>query len=306
MAPVGGTMWAASPARNRFPNRIGSATKLRSGAIDFSIDGPVTSCVGHECRDTSRELRPEPFVGPVADRVVERALHVVAAELWVALGRKCEAARVVAVDDVVQRRRLGQDPEPAERVLLRVRADHVRRDDRPAHAVIAVASHDEVAVDPVWRSVEHVGDVRRTGGDVVRLDVGRLEVQLTAGGLAGEIEVLLDHRLAVRHDLQPGVLLDVDEEVVAPGPGDAGAVVDLALGVHPGTDPGVAQQPDRSPLEHAGADAAEDVLAALAFEHDAVDAGAVEQVREQRSGRSGTDDRDLRPQPDPLRCAVLV
>ena len=43
LAPVGGTMWAASPARNRFPNRIGSATKLRSGAIDFSIDGPVTS-----------------------------------------------------------------------------------------------------------------------------------------------------------------------------------------------------------------------------------------------------------------------
>ena len=41
MAPVGGTMCAASPTKNSLPQRIGSATKLRSGAIDFSIDGPV-------------------------------------------------------------------------------------------------------------------------------------------------------------------------------------------------------------------------------------------------------------------------
>ena len=34
-------MWAASPTRNSAPKRIGSATKLLSGAIDFSIDGPV-------------------------------------------------------------------------------------------------------------------------------------------------------------------------------------------------------------------------------------------------------------------------
>src|SRR5208282_5031963 len=33
----------ASPARNSRPNRIGSATKLRSGAMLFSIEGPVRS-----------------------------------------------------------------------------------------------------------------------------------------------------------------------------------------------------------------------------------------------------------------------
>ena len=112
----------------------------------------------------------------------------------------------------------------------------------------------------------------------MRPDVGRLEVQLTAGRFPGEVEVLLDHRLAVRHELQPGVLLDVDEEVVAPRPGDAGAVVDLALGIHPSADPRVAEDADRTPLQHAGADAAEHVLAALAFEDDALDAGPVEQV----------------------------
>jgi len=35
-APVGGTMWTASPARNRRPYRIGSATKLRSGALPLA------------------------------------------------------------------------------------------------------------------------------------------------------------------------------------------------------------------------------------------------------------------------------
>ena len=35
---------AASPARKSRPYRIGSATKLRNGAIDLSIDGPVTTC----------------------------------------------------------------------------------------------------------------------------------------------------------------------------------------------------------------------------------------------------------------------
>lgn len=43
MAPVGGTMCAAPPARNRQLQRIGSETKLRNGAIDFSNKGPRTS-----------------------------------------------------------------------------------------------------------------------------------------------------------------------------------------------------------------------------------------------------------------------
>ena len=37
MAPVGGTMCAASPTRNSRPKRRGSATKDRNGAIDFAV-----------------------------------------------------------------------------------------------------------------------------------------------------------------------------------------------------------------------------------------------------------------------------
>lgn len=36
-----GTIWAASPTRKSRPKRIGSVTKERSGAIDFSKDGAV-------------------------------------------------------------------------------------------------------------------------------------------------------------------------------------------------------------------------------------------------------------------------
>ena len=35
-------MCAASPTRNSRPNCIGSVTRLRSGAMLFSSDGPVT------------------------------------------------------------------------------------------------------------------------------------------------------------------------------------------------------------------------------------------------------------------------
>ena len=42
-APVAGTMWAASPARKRRPNCIGSTTKLRMSAMFFSMTGPPCS-----------------------------------------------------------------------------------------------------------------------------------------------------------------------------------------------------------------------------------------------------------------------
>ena len=67
----------------------------------------------------------------------------------------------------------------------------------------------------------------------------------------------------------------------------------VALGVHPRAEPVGAQQLDRAPLEHAGADPRQHVLAALTLDHDAVDPGVVEHDRQQRTGRTGSDDRHL-------------
>jgi hypothetical protein len=65
-------------ARNSRPKRIGSATKLRNGAMLFSIDGPI--------RHARRDLGPtaalnssqKRSVAPLVDMIFERTLHVTA------------------------------------------------------------------------------------------------------------------------------------------------------------------------------------------------------------------------------------
>ena len=72
------------------------------------------------------------------------------------------------------------------------------------------------------------------------------------------------------------------------------AVVHDALAAHPLADAGGVQQVDGALLQHAGADAGLDVLAAASLEHHRLDAGQVQQLREHEPGRAGADDRDLR------------
>ena len=57
--------------------------------------------------------------------------------------------------------------------------------------------------------------------------------------------------------------------------------------------PASLEQVDGALLEHAGADARLDVLAAPVLEHDRLDAGPVEELREREARRAGADDRDL-------------
>ena len=57
--------------------------------------------------------------------------------------------------------------------------------------------------------------------------------------------------------------------------------------------PGALEEVDRALLEHAGTDAGLDVVAAAVLEHDRLDPGAVEQLREDEPRRAGADDRDL-------------
>src|ERR671916_549674 len=90
LAPVGGTIWAASPARKRRPNRRGSATKLLRGAMDFSMDWPVINL--------SAQLVPEAVIGPFLYLLVERHLHIVPAAGRRAHGAEGEAPGVMGVD----------------------------------------------------------------------------------------------------------------------------------------------------------------------------------------------------------------
>src|SRR5215470_912374 len=67
----------------------------------------------------------------------------------------------------------------------------------------------------------------------------------------------------------------------------------MALPVHALAEADFAQQPDATGLQHAGADALEHIGAALALQHDAVDAAPVQNMRQQQTGRAAADDRDL-------------
>ena len=75
---------------------------------------------------------------------------------------------------------------------------------------------------------------------------------------------------------------------------DVEARIGHALAMQPLAGAELVHQIDGALLQHAGAHAAFDVVAALRFQHDAVDAGALQQQRQEQPGRTGADDPDLR------------
>ena len=171
----------------------------------------------------------------------------------------------------------------------------------------AVAADDELAVDALLLALVGEDHGRAVAGDVAQRDVVDLEQDRQPEPVGGVVEVLLDHRLAVRHELRVGVAADVEVEEVLAAVGDAGLGVDVALGVHPCPEPVGAQHLDRAPLEHAGTDARQHVLAALALDHDALDPGVgASMTDEQRPGGSGPDDRHLGRQRCPRHRASMT
>jgi hypothetical protein len=70
-------------------------------------------------------------------------------------------------------------------------------------------------------------------------------------------------------------------------------IVHDALAVQPLGDPELLEQIGGSLLEHASADAVLDVLSIAGLEHDALDAGDLEQPGEREPRRPGADDSDL-------------
>ena len=170
MAPVGGTMWAASPARNSRPKRIGSATKERRGAIDFSNEGPVTTASATSRRQAAAELVPEGVVGPVLDLVGQRHLEVVAAARRRAHRAEREAARVLARRQLVARRaaprragRASRRDRPARRSAIAFGGTALRLAPwKPSQPMM------KSRVDAVGRAVLLVGDPRMRAVEVAR------------------------------------------------------------------------------------------------------------------------------------------
>ena len=89
---------------------------------DLLDGGPGDQGVGHGVGKSRRQLRPETVVGPVVERGVGRTLDVIPAAMLVSHRAEGKAPLVAGVDQlVVYRRGLGEDPDPAERVLPLIR-----------------------------------------------------------------------------------------------------------------------------------------------------------------------------------------
>jgi hypothetical protein len=159
--------------------------------------------------------------------------------------------------------------------------------------VEAVAAGDHVALELPVGAVVAIAHARALRIEAVHRHVVDLEQEREPRVEPRGDQVLHDLRLAVDDDRAAGQLLHrhvvplaAELEVDAP--------VDDPVGVHPRAHAGVPQQVGGALLEHAGADALLDVLAAAALEDDRLDPLAGEQLRERQAGGPGADDADLR------------
>jgi hypothetical protein len=165
---------------------------------------------------------------------------------------------------------------------------HLERAGRlAAHAVEAVAAGDVIAVERLLPAVADESDppLVHTGG-------GGLEEDGPSVGEPAGDEVLHHLVLAVDGDRLAGQLLEGDA-VRAAVEADLERRVHHALAVQARGDPGGVEDVDGALLEHPGADARLDVLAAGALEDDRLDAAQVQEVRQDQPGRTGADDANL-------------
>ena len=149
-------------------------------------------------------------------------------------------------------------------------------------------------VERVVLAVVPEADRGLVAGEAVETGRFRLEQDRHAAREIGRDQVLHHLLLAVDVDeLAAGQAGQVEVDQLA-GKADVERLVDHALAAQPGIDAEVGHQVDGALLQHAGAHAAFDVFAALRLKHHAIDAGALQQQREEQPRGTGADDADLR------------
>jgi hypothetical protein len=85
----------------------------------------------------------------------------------------------------------------------------------------------------------------------------------------------------------------VDEEPVPPLPRDCRSIMGMAFTIHTLPEPDRTQQIDCSGLQHPGSNPQQDMLAALPFQHDAIDAVSIKDMGQKQSRRPAADDCHL-------------
>src|SRR5262249_19486789 len=253
--------------------------------------GPLGELTG--AADAGMQLLPDARIRPVLDVVVGRALYVEPRQCRRAHGVKRKAALVIGIDQLMLGRRgLGENPDPPERIFAIIGREHRSRNARPANAVEAVATADEVADELEVASAMAETNFRCAAGEIVDAHVARLEQNLSAVGEPTRDQVLHQLLLAVDGHALADQLAEVDV-VQGAAEGEIDTVVEHSFALHARADAGLDEKVARPLLDQSGADAAFDVVAAAVFQNHAIDALEVEEMRQHQPGRPGTDDTDL-------------
>src|SRR6185437_12563756 len=198
------------------------------------------------------------------------------------------------VDELVARRgHVGQDPQPAERVVALAHPYDAGRDGLTRDAVEAVAAGDEVAAQLAPAALVAVGDARAVAVDFGERHVVGLKAQRVARIEPDADQVLHHLGLTVDHDRRAAGQLGERDAVTLAVELERHAVVDDALAVHPLAGADRAQQVDRALLEHARPDTPLAVLAAAALEHDRFDPPSLQELGQRQPRRPRAHDPDL-------------
>jgi hypothetical protein len=236
------------------------------------------------------QLVPETRVAPAGRLLLDRDLHVVAAEVARAHGAERKAALMMRVDELVgDGRGLRQHAEPAEGIDALEGGERLGGDAAAADAAEAVAARDEIAGEHAALAHPLEDDSRTRSGEILDRQRFRLEERRHSGGVERVHQVARDLGLAVDGDRPADEAGEVDA-VAGAGEGERDAVMDQALAVHAAPGVGPVDERDGARFQHAGADAAEHMRPAAALQHDVVDAGEMQEAREDEPGRAGAED----------------
>ena len=276
LAPVGGTICAASPARNSRPYCIGAATKARTGVTPFwkmrpSLSSALSSSPRRMCSSSHM-----PLIRPQVQVFVRLALNVESRNLRRTAARQCIAAIMVGIGHFLERRRLRQDAEPAERKNTVIGFEDAVGNGRATDTVEAVATRDKVAFQRLVLALVGKANAWLVGIDIVDGYGVRFEQQRAAGLHPRRDEILHHLRLAVDGgDLAAAQRLHVHVNDLTQET-DIEGRIDHAFAMQPLAAADFVHQIDGMLLEHAGADTTFDILAAARFQNHAIDAGPLQ------------------------------
>ena len=243
--------------------------------------------------EPSLQLVPDHVLGPAVDVLVGRALEVHPLDVVVPLADQREPAVGVAVDQFLRAGwRFAQDAEPGERVLHEVVGAVLLRDRPfadPAEPSAPTRISAWISFALPSASVNRIFGV--SVGQVEHLGVGHRVVDLPAVAFPGGGEV--DEHLVLR--VQPHRFPDQVGEVDAvalPAEPQVDALVLVPGLENPIGDAGVDEHVDAAVFEDAGPVGGPDRLVVTLFDHDVVDPGLGQQVRQHQAGGAAADDSD--------------